>query len=97
MAHTIKNGAAHGGKIRPSRVFGHFEWRRLIVCLVMIVVEIKLRIPTGVISLGWLGSMLVVPEFGQDSLQCGIWCQIILEAVRYIGSEVLEVFDVCHK
>jgi hypothetical protein len=25
MAHTIKNGAAHGGKIRPSRVFGHFE------------------------------------------------------------------------
>jgi hypothetical protein len=25
MAHAIKNGAAHGGKIKPSSVFGHFE------------------------------------------------------------------------
>jgi hypothetical protein len=44
--------------------------------------------------------MLVVPEFGQSSKRFGGCCDagldviVILEAVRYIGPEILEVLGV---
>jgi hypothetical protein len=47
-------------------------------------------------------NMLVVPEFGQGSKHFGGCCNagfdviVISEAVRYIGSEVLELLGVCH-
>ena len=76
----------------------------------MTVIGTMLHIPTGVSS--WDGledeiccsvNMLVVPEFGQGSKRFGGCCNagfdviVILEAVRNIGSKVLEVLGVCHK